>query len=311
MFCIGAGAGQGLEHDGHDVLTPNQRLVTLDAAHASKRFLSRTFKCDEKINSWLQTFVLGSSSIVSVIENSHVFSEWFKAAVATTVGKEYSLGGEEWNLGMAKHRYISIKKRLGRLIGKFSAVFAVAEKIRVARPGKAEASHAEAFLREFGEEQFLQLAMLADASDEAYVYTMFADDEGMDIALQAEEVASFVDHIRYLFNDDEGCLAIDGYTKFAREQLQKVRVVNMAKDLPPALPSSSAIIPQHWLYMAIRMTSPASELRGSVGLFVCHLSPSSFAQQGVQRSLRAALICNSAAEAPGNTYHLHVRNQHE
>ena len=144
---------------------------------------------------------------------------------------------------MAKHRYISIKKRLGRLIGKFSAVFSVAEKIRVARPGKAEASHAEAFLREFGEEQFLQLAMLADASDEAYVYTMFADDEGMDIALQAEEVASFVDHIRYLFNDDEGCLAIDGYTKFAREQLQKVRVVNMAKDLPPALPSSSAIIP--------------------------------------------------------------------
>ena len=310
MFCIGAGAGQGLEHDGHDVLTPNQRPVTPDAAHASKRFLSRTFKCDEKINSWLQTFVLGSSSIVSVIENSHVFSEWFKAAAATTVGNEDSLGGEVWNLGMAKHRYISIKKRLGRLIGKFSAVFAVAEKIRVARPGKAEASHAEAFLREFGEEQFLQLSMLADASDEAYVYTMFADDEGMDIALQAEEVASFVDRIRYLFKD-EGCLAIDGYTKFAREQLQKVRVVNMAKDLPPALPSSSAIIPQHWLYMAIRMTSPASELRGSVGLFVCHLSPSSFAQQGVQRSLRAALICNSAAEAPGNTYHLHVRNQHK
>ena len=75
--------------------------------------------------------------------------------------------------------------------------------------------------------------MLADASDEAYVYTMFADDEGMDIALQAEEVASFVDRIRYLFKDDEGCLAIEGYTKFAREQLQKVRVVNMAKDLPP------------------------------------------------------------------------------
>ena len=199
------------------MLTPNQRLVTLDAAHASKRFLSRTFKCDEKIDSWLQKFVLGSSSIVSVIENSHVFSEWFKAAVATTPGKEDSLGGEEWNLGMAKHRYISIKKRLGRLIGKFSAVISVAEKIRVARPGKAEASHAEAFLREFGEEEFLQLSMLADASDEAYVYTMFADDEGMDIALQAEEVASFVDRIRYLFKDDEGCLAIATATRSSQE----------------------------------------------------------------------------------------------
>lgn len=223
-------AGQGLKHDGHDPLTPNQRLVTLDAAHASKRFLSRTFKCDQQIDSWLEKFVLSKSSIVSVIENSHVFSEWFKAAVATTEGDE-SLGGEVWNLGMAKHRYISIKKRLGRLIGKFSAVFSVAEKIRVARPGKAEAQHAETFLREFGEEQFLQLAMLADASDEAYVYTMFADSEEMDLALQADEVANFVYHIRYLFNDEQ-CLAIEGYTKFAREQLQKTRVLNLAKDHP-------------------------------------------------------------------------------
>ena len=217
-----------MDHDGQNVLTPNQELLTLDAAHASKRFLSRTFKCDENIDAWLNAFVLGKKSIVQVIENSHVFIAWFKGAVAS-LGQDDAIAGDVFNLGMAKHRFISIKKRLGRLIGKYLAVFSVAEKIRVARPGKPESEVAVRFLQDFGPEQFLQLAMLADAADESYVYTMFADDEEMDLALQADEVAVFLDHVRYLFNEG-ACFSVEGHTKFAIQQLKKVRILNIGKD---------------------------------------------------------------------------------
>ena len=219
---------EGLDHSGEEVLAPNQLIVTLDAAHSSKRFLSRSFKCGGDMEKWFEEYVVGQYSIVQVIQNSDQFRSWFEAAVQSLDPESSIGGGGCFNLGMAKHRFISVKKRLSRFIGKYLAVFQVAEQIRMRRAGKAEAQVAVNFLDGFGAEQFLQLAMMADAADEAYMYGSFADDEQMDLALQASEVAIFIENINYLFVGEQ-CLVVEGHTKFARDQLKEVKLLNVSK----------------------------------------------------------------------------------
>lgn len=178
-----------------EALAPNQSIVTLDKAHASRRFLSRTFKCDDAMANALDKYIMSKNSIVSVIHNSLVFSQWFDDFVKA-LGPTECIGGAVSNLGMAKHRFNSLGKRLGRFVGKFWAVVQTAERIRITRTGSkgSEATTAIDFLDTFSPEEFILLSMMADAADEGYVFTCFCDDEEMDIALQSEEVAAFVQH---------------------------------------------------------------------------------------------------------------------
>ena len=184
---------QGLALDGQEVLAPNQDIVTLDAAHASRRFLSRTFKSDDTMARILDDYILGSQSVTSIIANSPHLTDIFTSCVKI-LPSEDSIPGDAFNVGVAKHRFNSISKRLGRFVGKLCAIFQTAEKIRHLRHGKEEARQAEQFLAKFSEEDYVMLAMMADAADEAYVFTAYCDDEEADTSLQADEVAAFPFH---------------------------------------------------------------------------------------------------------------------
>eukprot|EP00969_Alexandrium_andersonii_P175713 7769497-Alexandrium_andersonii.AAC.1 len=76
---------------------------------------------------------------IEAIANSLTVSEWFADAVKPTDKQDMIAGGAR-NVGMAKHRFASVSKRLGRFVGKFVAVLEVARKIRVARAGRGEAA---------------------------------------------------------------------------------------------------------------------------------------------------------------------------
>ena len=93
------------------------------------------------------------------------------------------------------------------------------------RRGQKEWNIATQLLAELSMEDYLQLAMMADASDEAYVLTLFADREAADLSLQANEVGAFIQHIDYLFLQG-GCAHVEGYTQLAMKKLQQVRILN-------------------------------------------------------------------------------------
>ena len=219
---------QGVNLDMQDPLAPNT-VVTLDAAHASRRLVSRTFKVDEYMKTLLESYVIGKKCIVELIENSYAFSDMFANSVENLDASE-TVGGDIKNLGMAKHMFNSLAKRLWRLVGKIFAVMEVAETIRVQRAGREEAKHAEKFLREFQEEDLVQLAMLADAADEAYILTAYCDDEESDTSLQAEEVAVYIENVEYLFKKGAAITAENGYTSWALKAIKMNRILNVSKD---------------------------------------------------------------------------------
>ena len=68
-------------------------------------------------------------------------------------------------------------------------------------------------------EKYLQLAMIADAADEALLVTRLFDDEDCDSATTLEDVGNFKTRIRVLFGESEGCFHMQGYTHFACDHL--------------------------------------------------------------------------------------------
>ena len=179
----------------------------------------------------LNSYVLGKHTIVEVIENSNTISEWF-ADLVKQVPVADQIGGAISNLGMAKHRFSSLSKRLGRFVGKICAVFETAEKIRIVRNGKSEAQVANLFLKDFAVEQFIMLSMMADAADEAYMFTAYCDNGDMDLSLQADEVGIFEENAAFLLTSGR-CVDEDivGYTSFAIKEARKPRLLNYGKAL--------------------------------------------------------------------------------
>ena len=175
----------------------------------------------------LEEYIIGQGSIVEIISNSQYFTDMFADEVKSLHAEE-CVAGDVRNLGMAKHRFSSLTKRLGRFVGKLLAIFRVAERVRSLRRGRVEAQHAERFLGSLLPEHLVQLAMMADAADEAYTLTTFFDDESADTSLQADEVAMFVENCEYLFVEGK-VINTCGYTAFAMSVLKHPRVLNVAK----------------------------------------------------------------------------------
>ena len=179
----------------------------------------------------LDKFVTGKRCFLEVLQNSGPLHAVLETNVAELADDE-TIGGIVHNVGMAKHRYSSIVKRLGRLVSKVLAILKTAETVRIKRAGKPEGKVAEQFLEELNEEGLIQLAMMADAADEAYILTCFMDDSDYDLSIQADEVMAFTDNCVYLF-DTGGCVApgLSGYTNFILKFLERQRVLNTAKVL--------------------------------------------------------------------------------
>ena len=162
------------------------------------------------------------------MDNSSTFTEWFASDVKS-VPEEDQIGGACHNLGMAKHRFVSLSKRLGRMVGKVRALFLTGERIRIVRAGKPEAKIACQFLEFYTEEEFLQSAMMADATDDTYCLTLFTDDDDMELTCTDDEVALYADHMEMMWVHGK-CFEVAGYTKFAVELLANPFLINYGRD---------------------------------------------------------------------------------
>ena len=110
-----------------------QDLATIDKAHASRRLLSRTLKLDDYMSGILETMIVGKGSLCSLIQHSPNLREVFTANVATmkedadalaACPSDEGIGSDEdgdevdkaVNIGIAKHRFDSMSKRLRRAV---------------------------------------------------------------------------------------------------------------------------------------------------------------------------------------------------
>ena len=95
------------------------------------------------------------------------------------------------NLRLARQRFDSTQKPLGRLVLFMPAVLDVALKIASLRTGEERGS-ANAFLTTLDSESVLQLSMLADAGDETLMLTRLVDTEEADPAKFPSECQNFL-----------------------------------------------------------------------------------------------------------------------
>ena len=204
-------------------------VVTVTNLQHVGRILSRTFKTDPYLEDIEQKWVLGKKSMVALIDRSNLFSKVF----ANYVEKDLRPDGNDVidhavNMGLAKHRFDSMTKPLGRLVRHIGAVIATALHIVNDRKGKDEGVAATSWLSRLTEEGFLQAAMMADASDETIMLIRICDTELADTADLPFEVAGFMDRVRFLFGVRGGCTTVAGYTSYALQVLGNVRRFHVA-----------------------------------------------------------------------------------
>ena len=110
-----------------------------------------------------------------------------------------AIAGDIRNLGMAKHRFASLRKRLGRFVGKVNAVLATAVWVQTNRPnGSKEFKSAQALLSTLDSHSYLLLSMMADAADELGLLVLWCDKEDMDLASMSSFVTLCLDRLDWL-----------------------------------------------------------------------------------------------------------------
>jgi len=131
------------------------------------------------------------------------------------------------DLQSAKHRFASTQKPLGRFVLLVDAILATAHEVISRRQGKAEAKHAYEFLELFNEEQYITLAMLADAGDEAAGLVRFFDSEAYDVAAAPAEIRVFLERADFLFLQRGA--EKSGYTSYALKLMRgSTRLLNLS-----------------------------------------------------------------------------------
>ena len=209
LLCVDAASDELLSGEsmrGHagealPACTPNLKVIARDAAHASRRFLSRLWKADDEIVSTLSTFVRTRQSITQRIHRSQVFTAWFGEEVARD-------GGTCRNLRAAKHRFESYATPLARICQHLPAVVRTAERIVIERgPGSDEGKDAATFLEQLTPHTAMMLAMLADAADEMLMFTRLCDTENLDSAELHLQLETSIARATLLFCREQ-CLSI-------------------------------------------------------------------------------------------------------
>ena len=99
------------------------------------------------------------------------------------------------------------------------------------RHGQEVRKDAIAFLRDLTVEDAVQVAMLADAADEALLFTRQLGDENVDPGQLSAIVERFMTALRVLFLEGK-CVDLPGFTSHMLGQLQKPRSFQPAPTLP-------------------------------------------------------------------------------
>ena len=156
-------------------LTPGLKFVIRDKAHASRRAISRPWEADPFIKDVAWMMARGRGSISRIVQNSlevrRVFSGYVQSSTNGTIKAAVT------NMRAACHRFESFQKPIGRCCLHLRACIRTA--LYVAGNLTTDASdRANEWLRWLDSEKCLQLAMMADASDQAMALTRLLDSEG-------------------------------------------------------------------------------------------------------------------------------------
>ena len=122
--------------------------------------LSRTLKLDDYMSDILETMIVGKGSLCSLIQHSPNLREVFTANVATmkedadalaACPSDEGIGSDEdgdevdkaVNIGIAKHRFDSMSKRLRRTVKKIQPLISTADWAIIFRKGRKESTRAQ------------------------------------------------------------------------------------------------------------------------------------------------------------------------
>jgi hypothetical protein len=172
--------------------------------------LSRPWAHDAFIKRVLDENVHGKHSICQKLEHSTLMQAWFR-----DFQDMLSTGPKCSNLRAAKHRFETFSKPLGRMVLHLKAIFATAQKVVSVR---RDETALQGWLDTVSGEDLLQLAMCADASDEAMLLVRAFDSESMDIAETLGRTRDFLQRVEALFGAGR-CLTTMGYTQHCKELL--------------------------------------------------------------------------------------------
>ena len=209
-------------------LTPNLKFVLRDAAHASRRIISRPWNADPYLRDVALMMAQGRCSVAKLVQNSTETSRKFAEHVKSSQSSVITTAIK--NMRAASHRFESWQKPLGR-----TALFMHAS-IKTAmyvanRPAKDEnTDKAKAWLAWVNSERCLMLAMMADVADEGMCLTRLLDSEDVDTACLNSEVLLFIRKVEALFGENERCLTIFGYTSVMMNLLNEYVVWHVNDD---------------------------------------------------------------------------------
>ena len=154
---------------------PNLRLIQHDKAHAAQRILSRTFPTDSFLNQLITDLVTGPNAVTQKIRHSRIFSKRFREAVADLTPHA---ARRIRNLACAKHRWVSATLPFRRSVLYFRPLVRVAQSILDERGrSSCEGEAARTFLQRLSPQVALQLALIADATDETQSVSRFFDQD--------------------------------------------------------------------------------------------------------------------------------------
>jgi hypothetical protein len=179
--------------------------------------LQRPWKADAVLTELLETFITGKNSIVQRIDNSLLLRNMFQKYVS----EQESSGGCKGtisNLRSAKHRFESLSKPICRLVMFFPAMARTAAHMAADRTSRTEGSDAKDFLEAMTDARLVQLAMMADAADEALRLIRACDAERLAVGAAHLHAKDFLERIRGLFVD--GLCMKTGFTKYMLELLE-------------------------------------------------------------------------------------------
>ena len=192
------GRRSSADNNDGDAFTPNVKVVGRDLAHCARHVLRKPWKADRHLTSLFESTVWDNDSVVQIIDRSEVFRQWFKEYTAQQ-SAQADLPMVS-NLSSAKHRFESCSKPLSRFVLHLVAVFKTCHRIAATRDSSSrEGGLVRNWLKNISSEDLLQLALLADATDEGLLLVRQLDCEQYDLASLQSSVADFVARLDFLF----------------------------------------------------------------------------------------------------------------
>ena len=166
---------------------PNLRVVGREKAHASRRVLSRPQNTDPYLTEVANRFIWNYDSVAAMIQHNSTINDYFAGSA-----REGSAASQLTQLRFRRHRFDSQAEPMTRIVVAFDAVLQTLTAVSHARKTEDIGKNAASFMQWVTDEACLQLAMMADASDQVLLLVRSSDKDEPDPASMASFVQSFL-----------------------------------------------------------------------------------------------------------------------